>query len=161
MFNVTITPPDDVLSAINETISTSPTLMNTAFNRAASRLNSRMLNDLRREPGAAHYPIRWTSERQRRAFFASNGFGGGIPYIRTGALSAAWEVDFDSAEDGGVITVGNDSPAVRYVQGDDAQMMHLDTGWPQAAPIIAGYAEQYEDVLIETWFTVSDVTAGV
>ena len=31
------------------------------------------------------YPIQWDSERQRRAFFATDGFGRGIPTERTGA----------------------------------------------------------------------------
>lgn len=38
------------------------------------------------------YPIQWDSERQRRAFFASNGFGGGIPYHRTGGYGRAWQI---------------------------------------------------------------------
>lgn len=29
------------------------------------------------------YPVQWDSERQRRAYFATNGFGAGIPYRRT------------------------------------------------------------------------------
>jgi hypothetical protein len=29
------------------------------------------------------YPIQWDSERQKRAYFATNGFGAGIPYQRT------------------------------------------------------------------------------
>jgi hypothetical protein len=36
------------------------------------------------------YPINWDSEKQRRAFFATNGFGHGIPYVRTG--EAVWTV---------------------------------------------------------------------
>ena len=36
------------------------------------------------------YPIQWDSERQRRAYFATNGFGGGIPYRRTGAYERSW-----------------------------------------------------------------------
>lgn len=29
------------------------------------------------------YPIQWDSQRQKRAYFATNGFGNGIPYSRT------------------------------------------------------------------------------
>jgi len=42
-------------------------------------------------PGPVKYPIRWTSERQRRAFFATRGFGRGIPTKRTGDV-ARWGV---------------------------------------------------------------------
>jgi hypothetical protein len=45
-------------------------------------------------PGPVKYPIRWTSERQRRAFFATNGFGRGIPTKRTGDV-ARWGVFVD------------------------------------------------------------------
>ena len=44
------------------------------------------------EPGeAVSYPINWDSERQRKAYFSSDGFGHGIPYVRTGEHEAAWE----------------------------------------------------------------------
>lgn len=38
------------------------------------------------------YPINWDSDRQRIAFFASNGFGGGIPHIRTGQSALGWKI---------------------------------------------------------------------
>jgi len=37
------------------------------------------------------YPIPWDSDRQRKAFFASNGFGRGIPTKRTGEYTKAWK----------------------------------------------------------------------
>src|SRR6266404_203260 len=45
-----------------------------------------------RDPGPVKYPIEWTSERQRKAFFASDGFGNGIPYKRTDQLTDSWVV---------------------------------------------------------------------
>lgn len=33
----------------------------------------------------------WSSDRQRKAYFASNGFGAGIPYQRTQTLSQGWK----------------------------------------------------------------------
>jgi hypothetical protein len=45
-----------------------------------------------RRPGLpVRYPIQWDSEKQRRAYFATGGFGNGIPYERTGATEQAWE----------------------------------------------------------------------
>ena len=38
------------------------------------------------------YPIQWDSDRQRKAFFASDGFGHGIPTQRSGAYTKAWMV---------------------------------------------------------------------
>ena len=38
------------------------------------------------------YPVNWDSEKQMLAYFASNGFGKGIPYAPTGASSRAWKL---------------------------------------------------------------------
>lgn len=38
------------------------------------------------------YPVQWDSVRQRKAFFASNGFGGGIPYRRRGRYEQGWQL---------------------------------------------------------------------
>ena len=47
------------------------------------------------------YPVNWDSEKQQRAFFATNGFGHGIPYVRTNAMANAWSVTrtFDNQVD--------------------------------------------------------------
>ncbi len=37
------------------------------------------------------YPVQWDSEKQRRAFFATDGFGKGIPYRRTGEYERGWK----------------------------------------------------------------------
>lgn len=36
--------------------------------------------------------VRWDSEKQKRAYFATNGFGGGIPYVRTGTYGRSWYI---------------------------------------------------------------------
>lgn len=38
------------------------------------------------------YPIKWDTEKQRRAFFATDGFGRGIPTPRTGAYTQGFRV---------------------------------------------------------------------
>lgn len=46
------------------------------------------------EPGSpSASPVQWDSDKQRAAFFASDGFGGGIPYNRTGAYERSWTVE--------------------------------------------------------------------
>jgi hypothetical protein len=59
------------------------------------------------------YPIQWDSVRQRRAFFASNGFGHGIPYRRQGRNEQGWKLR--SVETGAVLE--NRTRAARYVGG--------------------------------------------
>jgi hypothetical protein len=38
------------------------------------------------------YPVNWDSAKQRRAWFATNGFGKGIPYQRTFGSASTWQV---------------------------------------------------------------------
>lgn len=55
-----------------------------ALQRAVHRL---------KQPGKKPtYPIRWDSIRQRKAFFATDGFGGGIPHRRTGAYQKGYRI---------------------------------------------------------------------
>lgn len=49
-------------------------------------------SDLRRPGAPVTYPVRWDSEKQRRAFFATDGFGRGIPTVRTGAYNAGYMI---------------------------------------------------------------------
>ena len=63
------------------------------------------------------YPPRWVnwdSEKQRRAFFATNGFGRGIPTSRTGTYARSWRV----LKDGDGYMLDNPTPYAVYVGGD-------------------------------------------
>jgi hypothetical protein len=91
-----------------------------------------------RTPGQVKYPIQWTSEKQRKAFFATDGFGHGIPYKRTGQLMRSWEVVTDVTRDGMWMSVRNRAPAAPFVVGGWQQGYHATTGWPLANPIIWG-----------------------
>ena len=44
-------------------------------------------------PEPPEWPIHWDTYRQLRAFFASGGFGGGIPTVRTGIYVGGWKVE--------------------------------------------------------------------
>lgn len=59
------------------------------------------------------YPVNWDSQKQKIAFFASDGFGKGIPYMPTGASSAAWKIE---RKDNGWI-IRNTFPAAKYLFG--------------------------------------------
>lgn len=161
MIRIDVTVDDDIILAIEAALKTSPGRMKTAYKRAVSRLRSRILQRLKIEPNKPTYPLRWKSEKQRRAFFATNGFGNGIPYQRTGKLLASYDVSVLDTNDGGVLSIVNSDPKARFVIGDDAQPMHLDTGWIQSADVASDARVEAENVLIETWFTVADNTAGV
>lgn len=63
---------------------------------AGSDVLGRTAQDVRdrmTEEGApVRRPVQWDSERQRRAFFATNGFGRGIPYRRTHQYRFGWQL---------------------------------------------------------------------
>jgi hypothetical protein len=112
----------------------------------------KVLRRMYRDPGPVKRPIRWTSDRQRRAYFATNGFGRGIPTRRTGEIQRAWHFELESDQ----IALVNDNPAASYVQGDDQQQMHADTGYETYQEVLADYVVEFEDDAINSWFRVVD-----
>lgn len=73
-------------------------------------------------------PYQWQSEKQRRAYFATDGFGGGIPYQRTDEMVNAWDWIANNTDWTRVI-VYNPVETVTYVIGDDQQKGHKADGW--------------------------------
>lgn len=111
-----------------------------------------LLDDLRRQPGAVKYPILWTSERQRKAYFATNGFGNGIPYKRTGRMSRGWYAWARRSGNRFEMTIANSTPGARFVYGDirpradkkdPQQRFHRNTGWTKVAPKIESWVSAY------------------
>lgn len=160
MIRIEVRVDTDVLDAIADAARKAPGLMNTVYKRRVRSLRSRMLTELRIVPPPPNYPIKWKTARQRRAFFASNGFGRGIPTQRTGALLDAYDIALMSTDKGGILQVTNSAPYARYVIGDDAQPFHIDH-WPQIADVVVKYEEIAFNELVEDWFTVVDQFAGV
>ena len=98
------------------------------------------LDELRHTPPAVQYPIEWTSERQRRAFFATNGFGRGIPTKRTGKLGNGWRIIGKSVNGKYQLIISNPVSYLPYVVGSinfrsarqaiqPMQRFHRNTGW--------------------------------
>jgi hypothetical protein len=150
-----VTVDTDVLDAIREAAEDAPRRMNKAYKARVKRLRQRILDDLRAYPGPVKYPFRWKSERQRRAFFATDGFGHGIPYVRTNALRDSWQTRIQDQRGGAIFEVENNADYARFVVGDDAQPGHLATGWQSAGAIVAKYREQAVDELIDVWGAVA------
>lgn len=161
MYTGSLTIDNDIIQAIEDNVNNLPVLMETAFKRQQRLIRRSVLAKLRKQPGKVKYPIQWASARQRRAFFASDGFGKGIPYQRTGGLVNAWEVDFVREGDSYAIVAVNPLPAAQYVVGDKQQPFHRNTGWYRADDVLIDETIRAEDVLIDTWFTVTDDLAGV
>lgn len=60
------------------------------------------------------HPINWVSIKQRQAFFASEGFGGGIPHVRSDQYVNAWQVE--NIGDG--YRLVNKSEGAKFIGGD-------------------------------------------
>lgn len=119
-----------------------------------------LLAELQQTPGSVAYPIEWTSERQRKAFFASGGFGKGIPYQRTGTYRDSWFVAADIENAQVVIQIGNTAPYAQFVGGSlnqrsvrealqYQQRFHANTGWKLAVNEINPWLETVRDLYLE------------
>lgn len=154
---------DALIAAQNGRVRQSPKLMATAMKRNIGRLKSRLLKVRRAEPppASAAYKLPWTSPKQRRAFFASKGFGKGIPYQRTGKLAAAWDLKVTTSGEGGSIQITNDNPAAEFVYGVRRQKMFDKIGWLDAQAQDVKDAAALQVVVEQTWFTIADFDAGI
>ena len=88
---------------------------------------------------------KWESEKQRRAYFATDGFGHGIPYKRTGQYVKGWHVRGDYTHGLSSITVYHDWEKAQYVGGNRQQQMHKLTGWSFAPDVLQVLALDVED----------------
>jgi hypothetical protein len=111
--------------------------------RVFETIEQPFLADLQRIPGPVARPIEWTSEKQRRAFFATNGFGRGIPTKRIGRMARAWVVRSAIQAGRFRIIAENPIPESKFVYGfvsasslseaqKPQQRFHRNTGWHSA-----------------------------
>jgi len=153
MIRASVTQSEDNLRAVQDAAAQLPQAIDRWARREVRPFVTQQVDRrFRQEPGRVHYPIEWTSERQRLAFFATDGFGRGIPYQRTGDLVKAWHVRADYTGGLTEIRVFNDAPASEYVYGDERgqhqQQFHRNTGWPRFVDVIQAVALE-TDLFIE------------
>lgn len=131
--------------------------------RQGDRLAARALAALKTVPGDPIEPAKKMTDRQRKAFFASDGFGRGIPARRGSppAVTAGWGAEFIATEDGGIVALTNTVPHMKYVQGDRAQPFHLDTGWVQLDDVREDAFREMEGVAVQEWFLSADPLDGI
>jgi hypothetical protein len=115
-----------------------------AFNR---EVKPPLLSELKHYPGAVVYPFQFATERSRKAFFATNGFGRGLGAKRTGKLAEAWKVDISLSDNAVVMSARNTAPYQRYVTGKRQVPGHATTGWPLASETIAFWSKAAIEVV--------------
>ncbi len=89
MFDVTINL--DELLAFQQALTAMPEKVTAVLTETMKEAEDRGYLELSAYAEPPTYPIKWQSEKQRRAFFASSGFSGGIPHQRQGALPGSFE----------------------------------------------------------------------
>jgi hypothetical protein len=158
-FNVV--PQTKVIDEYIRDIETAPIRFNALVNKLVSGRGGyirRIEKEVTPYPGKPKRPIRWKSERQRKAYFASNGFGGGIPSRRTGKLQKSWRIIFRPLQRGGdgSIQIYNDDPKASFVVGIHQQPMHLDTGWIRVdkSPGLQKIERDLTRDIIEAWGSI-------
>lgn len=95
-----------------------------------------LLSQLASTPGPVKYPFEFATERSRRAFFATDGFGRGIPTRRTGALGRGYRSVVTISGDSVICVIGNVTPYRKYVKGPRQVPGHRRTGWDTDEPIL-------------------------
>lgn len=122
------------------------------FVEVVDDVEPQMLAELRTDAPPVKYPIDWTSERQKRAFFATDGFGRGIPTQRTGNVQAGWKVLTERV--GGIfsVVVENAVDYAKRVYGSLAkggqrfqQRFHRNTGWQNANETVDYWLDVIDD----------------
>lgn len=89
------------------------------------------------------YPVHWDSERQRRAYFATDGFGHGIPYQRSGAYNRNFKIEKTGSGVMRSYRLINDASYARYVGGTGAGVgqSRIHQGrWSLIAKVVQRYA---------------------
>ena len=119
-------------------------------------LTNEAMTKLTTVPGPSKKPIRWSSERQRRGVFATDGFGGGIPTRRSNAIVNAWQVELTEGTDSAVLKLSNDNPGMPFVQGEFQQPFHADTGWIKVDDVADDFLRDGGDAVIKTWLEMAD-----
>jgi hypothetical protein len=80
-------------------------------------------------------PYKWQSEKQRKAYFATNGFGSGIPYKRTDTLKRGWSFRVNDAMYKRV-TIYNPTKYGVFVMGKWMQSGHEEDKWQKIQRVV-------------------------
>lgn len=153
-------PLERKLAQLQVNIHNLPRQFNNALKGKEGRLANEALRKITIVPGAPVHPIRWKSQRQRKAYFASKGFGKGIPSRRNYKLLKGWRVVVRPTPYGGSISMENPEPYMRFVQGADAQPFHLDTGWVQQGDVENDFLRETTSQVVQTWEVVGKTMSG-
>jgi hypothetical protein len=157
----------DILLTVREAAEALPTCVDRMVRRdirpfVSQEWDKTMRQEPPRRQWPDEYPLEWQSERQRRAYFATNGFGKGIPYRRTHQFVRGWHVLADYSPSGlGEIAITHDSHIEQFVTGRRQQRFHAITGWPSSASALQRISLEANERLIAGWaWLIDDALKG-
>jgi len=133
-------------------------------------------------PGPVVYPIEWANpipppagkhpnmlgglwSKQKAAYFATDGFGGGIPSTRTGGFNRSWFARFNLQNFS--IGIGNTSmtkgstnwpsqPLFDFLMGEQQQGFHKNTGWIEGIDPLLDIIIGSMDMLADAWADIME-----
>jgi hypothetical protein len=114
-------------------------------------------------PSQSGSPFEWSSDKQRKAFFASDGFGGGIPTQRTYEL--AQQGVFSMNEGYLTVEYQNYAPYNKFViSSNDVIIGHRKRGWQPVNKFVVAkskdIAKVFEKAVKETWARMESLMFG-
>lgn len=146
-----ITVDDTPAKTINARAKQLEQRLNRDIEQALAPLRQEMINVMSAEPPVWRGRRRWNSERQRRFVLAKLRREGNLPYRRTHQLSQAWLTVLLFTAQQGVLRLENKAPQAVYVQGSRAQLMHLDSKWPQINANILRFQDAARTAVVKAW----------
>lgn len=130
MFSKRYKVPDDLFRGLKALPDKSWTGMKTAMHtQLQPDVKKDVLDLLAPYPGPVVYPFQFATDKSRKAFFATNGFGKGIPTRRTDTLKLGWSVGIIERGDTIIVSIFNRTPYAKYVYGPRQVPGHFSTGW--------------------------------
>jgi hypothetical protein len=154
---VKLTIPTDVLQRLKDLPTRAQQQFRTELRTTVQpAVNENVQRELAVDPGPVVYKFKFSTDKSRRAFFASRGFGKGIPTQRTGSVQESWTVTVSSQLQTDLLSIRNLRPEAKYVYGSATQRQvpgHARTGWGRDFPRkIAVIQEDAQSRVIAAWF---------
>lgn len=175
MFGLRISVDTTPLQCLDRGLQNAPRTADKILGQAATDFDNTVFAQLTAIPpkhSFAYGAFPWTTQRQKRAFFATDGFGRGIPTTRTGAIARGWQLR--QYRRGGIrgISLRNIHPAARFLYGTlniqspaqarrPQQRFHKLIGWPTATDVV-GTASRTAVAQIKSGFTKAfEIETGI
>ena len=163
MLNVIVEVPVDRFDDWGQQFAEAPALMAQLWVQNIKTVTEQAtLPQLRVLPGPPPPGItRLMTPRQRRKFWASNGFGGGIPHSRTNAVPQGWQQTATADVQGGISDVFNPVEAAYWTEWYGQQPFLKAVGWLYAPPVLERWTEIGVEVTETTWTLVNSTLEGL